>query len=80
MVIITGREGKAVQYTTERLKQSLGNRRGGRKKKLSYSSSIAESFHSSMQNLHVGTASQITPEIEFSANPTARKFRTAGFA
>ena len=33
MVRISCRETKAVQYTAERIKQSLGNRRGGRKKK-----------------------------------------------
>ena len=32
MVTISCGETKAVQYTAERLKQSLGNRRGGRKK------------------------------------------------
>ena len=32
MVRISCREIKTVQYTAERLKQGLGNRRGGRKK------------------------------------------------
>ena len=52
MVIITCREAKAVQYTAERLNQSLGNRRGGSKKKRSYSGSLVQSFHSSRRNPH----------------------------
>ena len=73
MVTISCREVKAVQYTAERLKKSLSNRRGGRNKN---AVTAVVSLNRSAQTCRtrVGIASQINPEIEVSGNPSGRKF------
>ena len=67
-----------MQYTAERLKQSMGNHRGGRKKNAV--TAVVSPNLKQAEAACVGTASQVNPELEFSGNPTVRKSRTAGFS